>query len=66
MAYFERVGSDNDILKKVLFAIFTSMHFYRNNTKKGIVPPGVTKPVLIFFATFIINFGEDALLQACD
>lgn len=42
------------------------MHFYRNNTKNRVIPLAITKSVLTFFATFIINFGEKALLDTCD
>lgn len=46
--------------------MFTFMHFYRNNTKNKVIPISITKAVLVFFATFIVNFGEDKLIQACD
>jgi hypothetical protein len=42
------------------------MHFYRNNTKNKVIPIAITKAIHIFFATFIVNFGEDRLLAACD
>ena len=42
------------------------MHFYRNNTKKGVIPVAITKSVLVFFSTFIINKGIDTLIGACD
>jgi hypothetical protein len=42
------------------------MHFYRNNTKNKVIPISITKSIWTFFATFIINFGEDSLLQATD
>ena len=42
------------------------MHFYRNNTKKKIIPVAITKAILIFFSTFIVNFGEDSLISVCD
>lgn len=61
-AFFERVGIVDQTLHDVLFAIFQTMHYYRNNTKKGMIPPAITRTVFIFFATFIINFGEDSLI----
>lgn len=42
------------------------MHFYRNNTKNKIIPAVIVKAILTFFATFMINFGEESLLAACD
>lgn len=42
------------------------MHFYRNNTKNKVIPVTITKSILTFFATFIVNFGEDSLIVACD
>jgi len=51
---------------KLLFQIFSTMHFYRNNTKNKVIPVTITKSILTFFATFIVNFGEDALIAACD
>lgn len=42
------------------------MHFYRNNTKKKVIPVAITKSILVFFATFIINNGVDLLIQSCD
>jgi hypothetical protein len=64
---FERIGIfSEDIVQKVLFQIFTTMHFYRNNTKNKIIPIAITKSIIIFFATFMVNFGEDMLIGACD
>jgi hypothetical protein len=42
------------------------MSFYRNNTKNKVIPVKITVAVFIFFATFIVANGIDALLQACD
>ena len=42
------------------------MHFYRNNTKNKVIPVSITKAVLVFFATYMINQGCDKLVQACD
>jgi len=66
-ALFERIGvPDANLLKDFLLQIFTTMHFYRNNTKNKVIPIQITRSILIFFATFIVNYGTDALLQACD
>ena len=38
-ALFERIGIlDANLLKDFLFQIFTTMHFYRNNTKNKVIP----------------------------
>jgi hypothetical protein len=42
------------------------MHFYRNNTKNKVIPVAITKSILIFFATFIVNNGVDVLVDSCD
>jgi hypothetical protein len=42
------------------------MHFYRNNTNTKSIPTTITKSILVFFATFMVNFGGDTLIQACD
>lgn len=42
------------------------MHFYRNNTKNKVIPASIVKAILVFFATFIVNFGEESLIAACD
>jgi len=66
-ALFERIGIFSDeMLHQLLFSIFTCMHFYRNNTKNKVIPIAITKAIHIFFATFMVNFGEDRLLAACD
>lgn len=66
-ALFERVGIfSEEVLNKILFGIFTCMHYYRNNTKNKVIPGSITRTIHIFFATFMINFGSDALIQACD
>lgn len=66
-ALFERIGVPNkDFLREYLLAIFTSMSFYRNNTKNKVIPVKITVAVLIFFATFIVNHGAASLLEACD
>ena len=66
-AMFERLGfSSDDFVRQLLFQVFTTLHFYRNNTKNKVIPVAITKAVLIFFATFMVNFGEDRLIQICD
>ena len=30
------------------------------------IPVSITRAILVFFATFMINYGSDALIQACD
>lgn len=66
-ALFERIGvTDQNFLREFLLAIFTSMSFYRNNTKNKVIPVKITVAVFIFFATFIVNNSVDALLGACD
>ena len=66
-ALFERIGiPDQDFLREFLLSIFSSMSFYRNNTKNKVIPVKITVAVLIFFATFIVNNSVDALLAACD
>lgn len=66
-ALFERIGMVSDeVLNKILFSIFTCMHYYRNNTKNKVIPASITRSIHIFFATFMVNFGSDALIQACD
>lgn len=40
------------------------MHFYRNNTKTGVIPIQITKSVFSCLANFMIYHGTDALLNA--
>jgi len=64
---FERLGVfDENLLKEFLTQIFTSMHYYRNNTNNKTIPRAITTSILIFFATFMVNYGCDSLIQACD
>ena len=51
---------------QVLVAIFTSLHFYRNNTKSKVIPASIMLAIHTFFANFMICFGSDALINACD
>ena len=61
-ALFERIGIlDETLLKDFLFSIFSTMHFYRNNTKNKSIPISITRAILVFFATFMVNYGADAL-----
>lgn len=64
-ALFERIGVANlrdGMLREFLMCIFTSMSFYRNNTKNKVIPVKITVAIFIFFATFAVNNGVDALL----
>ena len=68
---FERLGdappSDNgEFLRSVLIAIFTSLHFYRNNTRAKVIPAKIMKAVHIFFANFMVVHGSLALVNACN
>lgn len=42
------------------------MHFYRNSTRSKVIPVVITKAIHIFFATFMISFGSERLIKACD
>ena len=62
-AMFEKLGVfDQDFLKAFLFEVIKCLHFYRNNTKSRTIPIPITKCVLSFFATFMINIGIDNLV----
>lgn len=62
-AAFEKLGIFNaQFLKDVLIAIFSSLHFYRNNTKSKSIPTNIIKAVHVFFATFIVNNSVDTLV----
>jgi len=68
-AVFERLGdaplSDNGtFLNAVLIGIFTSLHFYRNNTRAKIIPASIMKAIHIFFATFMVCHGSQALIDS--
>lgn len=68
-AVFERLGdaplSDNGgFLNAVLIGIFTCLHFYRNNTRAKIIPASIMKSIHIFFATFMVCHGSQALLDS--
>jgi len=55
---FERVekGFDNgEFLLNILKGIFTSLHFYRNNTKSKVIPSSIMKCVHSFFGVFMAN-----------
>ena len=64
--YFERLGVDDEFMNQFLMSIFTQLQFYRNNTKNKIIPVSITRAVHIFFGTFMINFGNEALMNHCD
>lgn len=42
------------------------MHFYRNATRTKVIPASITRAIHIFFATFMISFGSERLIKACD
>lgn len=66
-AVFERMGIFSDeLLGKVLHSIFTSMHFYRNATRTKVIPAIIVRAIHIFFATFMISFGSERLITACN
>ena len=62
---FEKIGNNFDngsFLHSVLMGIFTSLHFYRNNTKSKVIPTSIMKCVHAFFSTFMIVHGSEALI----
>ena len=62
-AMFEKLGNfDNEFLKSFLFEMFKCLHFYRNNTKTKTIPIPITKSILTFFATFMVNIGTQSLV----
>ena len=66
---FERLGQvplqDNGaFLNKVLVSIFTSLHFYRNNTRAKVIPGSIMRCVHVFFATLMVCHGSQALIDA--
>mmetsp|Transcript_5909 Transcript_5909/g.9614 ORF Transcript_5909/g.9614 Transcript_5909/m.9614 type:complete len:184 (+) Transcript_5909:1963-2514(+) len=66
-AMLERMGMfDPAFVKDIFFAIFSSLHFYRNNTKGKVIPTAIMREVLVFFATFVINFGIQDLINVCN
>mmetsp|Transcript_31763 Transcript_31763/g.31040 ORF Transcript_31763/g.31040 Transcript_31763/m.31040 type:complete len:188 (-) Transcript_31763:338-901(-) len=66
-AMFEKFQLYNgEFLHNLLFAVFKSLHFYRNNTKQQCIPLTIIKAVQLFFANFIIANGTHALTQACN
>jgi hypothetical protein len=68
-AVFEKIGTGFDngsFLQAVLYGIFTSLHFYRNNTKSKVIPTSIMKAVHAFFSTFMAIHGTQMLMDACD
>jgi hypothetical protein len=65
---FERLTGpfDETFLNTVLVAIFTSLHFYRNNTKSKTIPASIMKTVHLFLSNFMINHGSQPLITACN
>jgi len=57
-AIFEKLGIPNEkFLHDYLFSIFSTLHFYRNNTKSKTIPVKIIKGIWAFFANFMINNG---------
>lgn len=54
------------MLQKTLFGIFSSLHFYRNNTKSKVIPAAIMKSVHAFFGNYMVVHGCESLVQACD
>ena len=68
-AIFEKIGNSFDngsFLHSILLGIFTSLHFYRNNTKSKVIPTSIMKTVHAFFSTFMVIHGSAALIDACE
>lgn len=66
---FEKLGSTFDqgqFLHSCLLGIFTSLHFYRNNTKSKVIPKAIMSAVHVFFATYMVYTNSAALTTACD
>ena len=57
---------DDQIVKDFLFGIFSSLNFWRNNTKNKIIPVAIMKQTHLFFATFMCSHGPAKLIQVCD
>ena len=47
-------------------SIFTSLHFYRNNTRSKIIPASIMRAVHIFFGSLMISHGSETLINACN
>lgn len=68
-AVFERIGLGNDngaFLVSILKGIFTSLHFYRNNTKSKVIPSSIMKLVHTFLGIIMICHSSKTLIDACD
>ena len=66
-AVFEKIGVPNPgFLKEYMFSIFTSMHFYRNNTKSKIIPLPIIKSIWTFFTNFMVYNGSQLLVETCN
>lgn len=53
-------------MNSVLVSIFTSLHFYRNNTRAKVIPASIMKSIHVFFATIMVCHGSEALVNACN
>ena len=47
-------------------SIFTSLHFYRNNTRSKVIPASIMKSIHVFFATLMVCHGSQSLVDACN
>lgn len=66
-AIFEKIGvPSQQFLTEYFRSIFTSMHFYRNNTKSKQIPLPILKSILVFFANFMVYQGNELLMTSCD
>jgi len=66
---YERVGpgfDNGEFLRSILTGVFTSLHFYRNNTKSKVIPSAIMKCVHTFFSTLMICNSTKFLMDACD
>ena len=63
-AVFEKLPVNENFLRSVLVKAIEAMNYYRENTKSKIIPSAIVKSVFVFFATFIIAHGCQALIQA--
>lgn len=50
----------------MLVSIFTSLHFYRNNTRAKVIPVSIMKAIHVFFANLMVTHGSQLLVDACN
>ena len=68
-AVFEKIGLGDDngaFLVQILRGIFTSLHFYRNNTKSKVIPSSIMKLVHTFLGVIMVCHSSKTLIDACD